>query len=368
MRILYGVNGEGMGHATRSRVVIDHLLNEHDVRVVASGAAFKYLRDKLPAVDEIFGPSFAMQDGQIRRWATVRENLTKVGHQLPHTVREWHARVQEWCPQVVITDFEPLAAVYAREARSPLIAIDNINMLDRCRHDAEIIEGARSDFHVAKAVTAAMVNGANEYVVTTFFHPPVSRARTTLVPPIVRPEVEAAKPERGDHLVVYFGGDPALLEALRASGIPCRVYGMRGGPAEDEQDGNLEFRPRSNDGFVEDLRTSRGVVTGGGFSLLSEAVYMGKPVLAIPLRGQFEQLLNARYLEREGYGLCAQEVTQETVGRFIEGLDGFERALGSYEQEGNRVTLETVERLAAEQAGADKRELRRGRALARKHI
>ena len=101
---------------------------------------------------------------------------------------------------------------------------------------------------------------------------------------------------------------------------------------------------------------------------MSEAVYLGKPVLAIPLRGQFEQLMNARYLEREGYGLCAQEVTQETVGRFIEGLDGFERALGSYEQEGNRVTLETVERLAAEQAGADKRELRRGRALARKRI
>ena len=43
MRILYGVNGEGLGHATRSEVVIGSLLNEHDVRVMASGAAFKYL-------------------------------------------------------------------------------------------------------------------------------------------------------------------------------------------------------------------------------------------------------------------------------------------------------------------------------------
>ena len=33
MRILYGVNGEGMGHATRSQVVIDDLLERHDVRV-----------------------------------------------------------------------------------------------------------------------------------------------------------------------------------------------------------------------------------------------------------------------------------------------------------------------------------------------
>ena len=32
MRILYGVVGEGMGHATRSRVVIAHLLEQgHEV-------------------------------------------------------------------------------------------------------------------------------------------------------------------------------------------------------------------------------------------------------------------------------------------------------------------------------------------------
>ena len=80
---------------------------------------------------------------------------------------------------------------------------------------------------------------------------------------------------------------------------------MRGGPDEVMVEGNLEFRPRSNEGFVEALRTARGVVAGGGFSLLSEAVYLGKPVLSIPLRGQFEQLMNARYLERLGYG-CAR--------------------------------------------------------------
>jgi hypothetical protein len=41
VRVLYGVNGEGMGHATRSEVVINSLLGEHDVRVMASGAAFR---------------------------------------------------------------------------------------------------------------------------------------------------------------------------------------------------------------------------------------------------------------------------------------------------------------------------------------
>ncbi len=245
MRILYGVNGEGMGHATRSRVVIDSLLERHDVRVVSSGNAYGFLSETLPHVDEIFGPKFAMEEGQIRRWATVVENLRSLGHELPKTVREWVARTKEWRPEVVITDFEPLSAAYSRYSRTPLVAVDNINMLDRCHHDEEIVGGEREDFLIAKAVTHSMVPGAVEYVVTTFFEPPIARACTTLVPPIVRPEIEAATSEHGDHLVVYSGGDPALTDALRASGVPCRVYGMRGGPEADEVDGNLEYRPRS---------------------------------------------------------------------------------------------------------------------------
>jgi uncharacterized protein (TIGR00661 family) len=47
VKVLYGVNGEGLGHATRSEVVIGALLGEHDVRVMASGAAFGYLHKRL---------------------------------------------------------------------------------------------------------------------------------------------------------------------------------------------------------------------------------------------------------------------------------------------------------------------------------
>jgi uncharacterized protein (TIGR00661 family) len=355
-----------MGHATRSRVVIDALLENHDVRVVSSGNAYRFLAEALPHVDEVFGLTFAMEEGQIRRWATVVENLQALGHELPHTVREWLKRTREWKPDVAITDFEPLTASYARWSRTPLVAVDNINMLDRCHHDEEIIGKEREDFMIAKAVAHSMVPGAVEYVVTTFFDPPLSRACTTLVPPIVRPEIEAATSERGDHLVVYSGGDPKLIDALRASGVPSRVYGMRGGPDADEVDGNLEYRPRSQEGFVEDLRTARGVVTGGGFSLLSEAVYLGKPTLAIPLRGQFEQMMNARYLQRDGYGLCAEEVTDEVMERFLDGLDGFEQALSGYQQDGNAVALETVEQLAAAAAEADRKSIRRGRRAARR--
>jgi uncharacterized protein (TIGR00661 family) len=63
-RILYGVAGEGMGHAIRSRVVIDHLARSHDVQVVVSGRAHDYVkareRDRL-GVNRIWGLSIVYE-------------------------------------------------------------------------------------------------------------------------------------------------------------------------------------------------------------------------------------------------------------------------------------------------------------------
>jgi len=307
-----------------------------------------------------------MGDGQIRRWQTVVQNVRLARHGIPETVHHWMGLVDEWKPDVVMSDFEPLSGIYARWTRTPLVAVDNINMIDRCRHDAAIVDGAAEDFRIARAVTKAMVPTAGDYIVTTFFRPPLLRGRTVLVPPIVRPAIVAAEPVRGEHLIVYSDGSDALIDALRASGQRCLVYGMRDGPRVGTTDGAIEFRPRSVDGFLADLVSARGVITGGGFSLLSEAVYLGKPVLSVPLRGQFEQLMNARYLEREGYGLCAPAVDEPVLRAFLAQLDGFHDRLEGYVQDGNEQALAAIEaRVVA--AGEDtRRERARARRSARR--
>ena len=48
MKILYGVVGEGMGHAMRSRVVLEHLVAQgHEVEIMASGARGRLPREAL---------------------------------------------------------------------------------------------------------------------------------------------------------------------------------------------------------------------------------------------------------------------------------------------------------------------------------
>jgi Glycosyl transferase family 1 len=361
--MLYGVNGEGMGHATRSQVVIDALLDRHDVRVVASGAAFRYLTDRLPRVREVFGPTFAMGEGQIRRW----ENVRLGGRELPEAVRLWMAEVSAWRPDVVISDFEPLSGRFARLTRAPLLAVDNINMLDRGRHDREIVGRERDDFLLARAITRSMVPGALEYIVTTSYRPRLARGRgrrsyrRSCARRSRRPAPSAATTSSSTRAARSVPSTRCGRAASAASSSGCGA--SRGRCAATATSSSTRRPTRASSGPSGRHGPSS---PGCGFSLMSEAVYLRKPLLAIPLRGQFEQLMDARYLERSGFGMFAPRLSRATLEAFLERGPEFEKALDGYEQKGNAVALETIEDTAMQVAGEPQRERRRARREARR--
>ncbi len=351
MRILYGVVGEGMGHATRSRVVIEHLLaGGHDVRVVASGRARAYLAERVALVGDIWGLTMAYDENEVRRWQTLARNLQGAVSGWPRNVREYFRIAEAFAPEAVVSDFESFVWLFGRRHRLPVISVNNIQIIDRCRHDEGIVGVDRGDFELARALVRWKLPGCRHYLVTTFFRPPLRRPRTTLVPSILRPEILAAASEPGDHLLVYqtAEGNEGLPATLAASGLPSRVYGFRRDLDADVRDGRILYRPFSEAGFIDDLRTAAGVLTGGGFTLLSECVHLGVPALSIPLAGQFEQVLNARYLERLGYGMYAPHATDAVIAAFAERLADCRAALRDAERTGNGPALAAVdEQLAA---------------------
>jgi uncharacterized protein (TIGR00661 family) len=352
MRILYGAVGEGLGHATRSGVVAEHLIAQgHQVKMVASGRAFPYLAERLPDVEEIWGFSFALQDGQVDTWQTILKNVRGAKGGLPENWKQGDAISKTFAPELAITDFDGFAYAVARRRRIPVVSLGNIQMVARCEHEAAIVEGVRAPYVQARAFVASKLPRASRYLILTFFHPRIRAKRTELVAPVLREEIVAARPEPGEHLLAYGRMAQESFDALAATGVPAFVYGARDGLTEEVVEGSLTFKPFSNDGFVDDLRTCRGVVASAGFSLMCEAVYLGKPMLAIPLAGQFEQVMNARYLERLGYGIAADSVDAPALHRFLEGQERHLDALAGYEQDGNAATLAVVERTIAELTG-----------------
>jgi uncharacterized protein (TIGR00661 family) len=348
MRILYGVVGEGMGHATRSRVVIEHLTRAgHDIHVLVSGRAHEMLSKHFDDVYRVHGWHLDYADNEVQRRSTAWSNLVELFRDAPLHLQSARA-LEDFGPEVVISDFESWSYLFAQAHHLPVISVDNMQIINRCQHDDEVLHGHRTDFLVAKGIVKAKLPGAEHYVVTTFFTPPVRKDRTTLVPPLLRPEVLAAQSRTGEHVLVYQSGDSAetLEQVLKGfENVTFLVYGIRRGIAEEQVEGNLRHQPFSERGFIDHLASARAVIAGGGFSLMSECVYLHKPMLSVPLVGQFEQVLNARYLQSLGWGLCREEVTHADVAELLDRAPEFTLALQSYRQDGNAETFAVIDRL-----------------------
>lgn len=340
MKILYGVVGEGMGHAIRSRVVLEHLVSQgHEVEIMVSGRAADFLRKRFDGVNKIHGLHMITEENRVRRgrtlWSNVLQGLTGV----PKNIAAYFDLIEEFRPEAVISDFESWTYLYAKLHSLPILSIDNMQIINRCLHGDDIIDDDRATFELTRAFVKAKLPFCDHYLIATFFRPPLRKERTTLVPPILRAEILATTPHRGDHLLVYqtAEGNTALAEALAETGLECRIYGMRRNITEEQVEGTLRYRPFAETGFVEDLATARGVIAGGGFTLMGEAVYLRKPMLSVPLEEQFEQIMNARYLEKLGYGRFARRVDDAgAIRAFVEAIPSCEDALSGYAQDGNR--------------------------------
>lgn len=349
MKILYGVVGEGMGHAMRSRVVLEHLVSQgHELEIMASGRATDFLAKRFEGVNRIHGLHMIYEENRVRRGKTLWSNVLSGATETPKNIAAYFELIKDFKPEVVISDFESWTYLYAKAHRLPIVSIDNMQIINRCTHAPEIVRGEETSFQLTRAFVKGKLPFCDHYVITTFFQPPIRKEKTTLVPPILRPEILAARRRRGEHLLVYqtAEGNQGLAETLQRTGLECRIYGMRRGITAEQVEGNLRHQPFSEAGFIDDLASCKGVIAGGGFTLMGEAVYLRKPMLAVPLEHQFEQVLNARYLEREGFGRGAATLDDPAAVRdFVAAIPACEEKLAGYSQDGNKLLFGAVDGL-----------------------
>ena len=374
MRILYGVAGEGLGHAIRSQAVLEHLTaSGHEVAVMASGKAHAVLAARFANVHRIQGLFLAYDRDRMSVGRTLLGNALQFVSAVRHNVgvsRQLAAggggqalralppvsdeppvplsRHTAFEPDIVLTDFESWSLAYAHISGIPVVSIDNLQVIHRCKHPHDIVKGQRKSFEMTKAVVKAKLPGADHYVVTSFFPAEVRKKRTTVVPPVLRGAVAAARPSRGDHLLVYRSGgdDDRYVETLRAfPEFEFRIYGDRRSQQGPVREDHLHWRPFSDEGFVADLASARAVIGGGGFTLMSEAIYLGKPMLSLPIEDHFEQNMNARWLERLGYGLKAERLRKRDVRELLSRADDLADGLRQHRQFGNADAFEAIESL-----------------------
>jgi uncharacterized protein (TIGR00661 family) len=334
----------------RARALAQHLVARgHDVRLAASGRAVGILRRHGLEVVPIDGMTMQFHAGAMKRGRTLLDLLRRAPKALANNAAVGVREALAFAPDAVVTDFDSFAHAVGVVLGIPAISLDHQHVVDRFRHP-HAIRSRLTSYRLARAVVSAKTPACARYIVTSFFFPETRQGRATaLVGPVVRPEIERARPTRGDHVLVYqtTSGDPRLVPALEA--IPKQrfvLYGL----GRAERRGNVELRAFDEGRFVEELASARAVIANGGFTTLSEAVYLGKPVLSVPIRRQTEQELNAAYVDFLGLGTTTAKIEPKAIAAFLERESSFSKMGDARIRSGTADACDALDRALAEAA------------------
>ena len=350
--IFYSLSGEGRGHATRVRAVVEELRKQHRVVIYAPGHAYELL---LPVYEEtevdvrhIPGLVFHYKEcpstgrRQLDTFKTGIEGLNYIAG-YAELSRRLQDDIEVEAPDLVITDFEPALPRVARQAGIPFISLDHQHFLlvsDLRKLPADL---QRHAFLMAQVVRG-YYRGQVQTVVSSFYFPPLksNRQDVSQIGVLLRDEILQATPEHGEHIIVYLRrfGSPEVFRALEACGCEIRIYGL----GAQRSTGRLKFCKIDMHRFVEDLATSRALISTAGNQLIGEALYLEKPVLAMPEYCNHEQRINGHFLQDSGAGMTVgmEQMQPLYASYFMEHCEEFRSRINRENIHGNITALNII--------------------------
>jgi uncharacterized protein (TIGR00661 family) len=119
--------------------------------------------------------------------------------------------------------------------------------------------------------------------------------------PIIRKQVRKLKITDKGHYTVYLPSysDERIIKVLsKIKNTKWEVFSKHGNRKYTEN--NISVQPISGDLFLKSMAGSSGVLCNAGFGTASEALYLGKKLLVIPMKTQYEQVCNGEMLKTMG--------------------------------------------------------------------
>ncbi len=304
MKILFGVQATGNGHITRARAM--------NKQFKALGLDVDYLfsgREKSNFFDmEEFGDwrchrglTFFHEAGDLKIIRTLKQNSLR---QLWKDINE--LSLDEY--DLVLTDYEPITAWACRRAKRDCVGLGHqyaFNFDVPRRGDSFIPSMIMKNFAPVSTSLGLHWHHFNQPIL-----PPIAETHETDA---------ISDPNK---IVVYLGFESpeeviSLLEPFES-----HLFVFYGPFPQYESRGHIQLKPLSRENFKQDLATAGGVICNAGFELSSEAIQLGKKLLIKPLKGQVEQLSNARALEELGLGLTMDTLDPFRVKNWLENWQG----------------------------------------------
>ncbi len=280
MNILYGINGTGNGHITKSTQIIMELKRlGHNVDILVSG-----LNDNIQLTFEprwsFEGFTFKYKQGSVDFLETIKSS----------SPRQF---LKDICLDIssydrIVTDFEPITAWSAKVSKRKSIGISHQYSFisDKCPRPNK--KDIFSELFLRYYAPVTKPIGLHfEMYDERIYHPVISDS-------IIKSSII-----NNGHVCVYLPSYSVekLINHFQKFDQEIHLF------AKVDQEftiKNIKIKPLSQIEFTKSLISCDKVVTAGGFETPSESLYLGKPLICLPIKGQYEQLCNCEALKRMG--------------------------------------------------------------------
>jgi uncharacterized protein (TIGR00661 family) len=363
-KLFYSLAGEGRGHATRVKTVVDDLRQEHEITIFAPKDAYELLAPAYEGTEvkvvKIPGLFFSYTTKNRLNYLQSFVDSLRYILNFPNLVSFLRRRIRADKPDLVITDFDPALPRAAKREGVPFVSFDHQNFL-RTYDLSTLPWTLRWRARFIGFFVKFFYWGQIETIVSSFYFPPL-RGRHRHVKQIgvlLRREVVQAEPEEGDFIVVYLrrmiSGE--LIDFLGRLPVKVRIYGLGEAPYQ----GSVSFHKTDSDSFIRDLSRSRALITTAGNQVIGESLYLRKPVLAIPEPGNFEQQINGHFLAQSGAGEAwdLEELRLDHIENFIAKIPKYRKKIRAQKIHGNPDALNLI-RLHLNRAQGSKGQRQKG--------
>ena len=291
MRILYAIQLNGNGHITRSVEIIRQLKAVGlSVDIMVSGSnsniniPFK-IKYKFTGLSIYYN-----KNGYVNWWKTIK-NLRLF--RLIRDIRNFSTKNYD----LVISDFEPVSAWSSRRNKVTSLGISNQNTL--------LLDLNKSNSFFSK--TFIKIFSPCDRKINLHYH----KSDITLQP-VIDERLLKSKNKKQNKIIIY-------LPSIKASEIVKKVTNYKGTKwfiftdevTEDINIGQIKLLKIDRENFKKNILTCSGVITASGFSTTSEALVLGKKLWSIPLKGQWEQKCNSKFLSE--MGVFTNDFTKENL-------------------------------------------------------
>ncbi|MHA7130800.1 glycosyltransferase family protein [Algoriphagus namhaensis] len=305
MRFLFLVQGEGRGHMTQAMTLSETLEKMgHEVSSVIIGKSkrreipeffSRHFQGKLTPVES---PNFVTdkQSKRIKLWSTIRYNLFR-SRNFRKSLSVIDQIVKQDQPDVLLNFYDLLGGIYFTVYRPEILHWTIGHQYLSLHPSYTFPKGKLLSRQLYLLNTKITAFGASLKLALSFV--PMESTQTIRVfPPLIRAQLKAKRSTDEGFYLAYMVNSGYAEEVISFAKnhphIRIKAFWDRKGVTEVQQAlPNLSYHPIDDQAFLTEMAACKGLVCTAGFESICEARYLGKPILVIPVAGQYEQACNA---------------------------------------------------------------------------